>query len=208
MNSTEYKKLRNVVKQRIMGLGMQDSKWYDVIRAINIAEQYHTGLRKDGITPEIYHQYSMAGFALTLLQLFPKVSVEVLVTIFLHDTIEDYPETVDIIQKELPEYYHFVEGMSKEKRNGKMSNDEYYGVLGGNVVLSIVKSIDRTHNLSTALALKEEKINAYIVETREYVLPMIKIAKRYNPEYDCFFEHMKSVINIITTTLENRSKGE
>lgn len=197
MNTTEFKKLRNVVRQQIIGMAIHDSRWYDVISAADFAEQYHTGTRKDGITPEIYHQYSMAGYALTLVTLFQDIAIEVLVTIFLHDTIEDYPETIELVYKNFNKYSDYVNDMSKEKVTGKLENSDYYRVLASNPVLAIVKGIDRTHNLSTVKALGEKKIKEYVTETEFYVLPMLKKAKQTSPQHTMIFENLKSVLNII-----------
>lgn len=201
MNTTEYTKLRNVVRQRLHGMGTMNPAFFDVIRAADLAEQFHTGLRKDGITPEVYHQYSMAGFALTMYPMLGEYAVEVLVTIFLHDTIEDYPETIEVVKKDFPAYYWFVEGMSKEKLSGKLSNEEYYDTLCSHIVLAVCKGIDRTHNLSTVSVLGEKKKAEYIIETKDFVLPVLKRAKGKYPEYNMLMEHLKSVLNIICDCL-------
>lgn len=197
MNTTEFKKLRNVVRQQLAGIAAIDSRWYDVISASNLAEQYHVNTRKDNITPEIYHQYSMAGFALSMLPLLGNVVVEVLVTIFLHDTIEDYPETRETVFTEFSKYAKYVDGMSKVTNNITIPNSEYYETLSSNIVLSIVKGIDRIHNMSTIKHLGTDKTTKYIIETREYVLPMLKLAKLESPRHTMILEHLKSILNII-----------
>lgn len=207
MNTTEFKKLRLVIRNQIIGMALNNSKWNVCIKAANLAEEYHTGYRKDNITPEIYHQYSMVGFFLNLIPMLHNVDedfkISIVVTLFLHDTIEDYKESeVKILNdNDLKVFFNYIENMSKEKDHGKISNVEYYRNLSECIITTICKGIDRIHNLSTIHVLGKEKTKDYITETKDYVLPLIKEGRNNYPEYIFILEHLKSVLNILCEAL-------
>lgn len=58
-----------------------------------------------------------------------------------------------------------------------------------------IKGIDRVHNLTTMLGgFKPQKRVEYIQETQEYVLPMLKQARRNFPDQECVYENLKFII--------------
>ena len=64
--------------------------YVDVLRAITFAEEYHVGVRKDGVTPEFQHQIEIALHATTLKGLSNEDESILLQMIMLHDVVEDY----------------------------------------------------------------------------------------------------------------------
>uniref|UniRef100_UPI0039B655B1 hypothetical protein n=1 Tax=Vibrio vulnificus TaxID=672 RepID=UPI0039B655B1 len=58
--------------------------------------QHHTGLRKDGSTPEIQHQYEICLYLLTILGNSPKAP-EIIAAALLHDLYEDYGVPIETI---------------------------------------------------------------------------------------------------------------
>jgi len=57
------------------------------LKALEYASQFHTGFRKDKITPEFHHQLYIASYVRTLINgiMFPQ---ETLAAAFLHDVCE------------------------------------------------------------------------------------------------------------------------
>ena len=71
-------------------------KYHLAHKALELGMKNHTGLRKDGVTPEFMHQMSQAIYVRSFVDLlmYPE---ETLATIFLHDVVEDcevIPETI------------------------------------------------------------------------------------------------------------------
>jgi (p)ppGpp synthase/HD superfamily hydrolase len=67
----------------------QGRQWFQALEALEFGKSHHTGVRKDGFTPEFDHQISIAHFVRTLAPSleFPEETIS---TVFLHDVREDY----------------------------------------------------------------------------------------------------------------------
>jgi (p)ppGpp synthase/HD superfamily hydrolase len=178
MEKTEYTKLRTKILGIIEGLTLSNSHYFNVRRAIIYAESIHKNTRRDG-TPEFSHQLEMLSIALSLHNsLIDPYSVYM--AIIVHDTIEDYPETQPALQDMFPDAIQFSHRLAKFK---DFSHDEdlYYGYferLAECNVCSVVKLIDRIHNLSTAVGVfSNEKLSEYCNEVEKYFLDMMHTAK-------------------------------
>src|SRR5277367_1472271 len=82
--NTQYEKLRISLRYFLLG-----KEFYKAADALEFAGEYHTGLRKDGVTPEFQHQIEITHYLRTLLPsfLYPE---ETLTAALLHDVTEDY----------------------------------------------------------------------------------------------------------------------
>lgn len=186
----DYQKMRIALRAWLSGKG-----YYTALKVMNYAEGYHTGFRKDG-SPEFSHQISIAMYAKTLTGGLPYEEV-LLCVIFLHDTLEDYDEVryEDLVHKFGVEIADLVKLMSKVTIHGALTTDEYYDNLRTSPITSLVKGFDRVHNLMTMLdAFSPEKQKAYINETMEYVVPMLKNGRRKYPENEHIYENIKFVM--------------
>lgn len=65
MNTTEHQKFRLTMRSIIVGMTMVDKRYAITLAAFDYAEKNHTGLRKDGVTPEFNHQLNIFGFMIT-----------------------------------------------------------------------------------------------------------------------------------------------
>lgn len=212
MNTTGYKKLKSVLMNRLLGMSQIDPRYVVVINAFRFAESVHTGVRKDGVTPEFYHQLSILGRAMNLHALLVD-PLSVYVAILLHDSPEDYPKTIDRISVEFPDHLQNSLDLSKydfkETSLGHVESDAktmtaYMDKLSRSPVLSVAKLMDRLHNLSTMLKVfSPEKIRSYIDDVYDYFLPMLKAAKRNFPEQDAVYELLKSDLNLICSTVSH-----
>lgn len=200
MIKTDFDKLRTKVLGIIEGMAMIDNKYFDLRRAVLFAEKVHCGSRKDG-SKEFSHQLEMLAFALTLHSLLNK-PFEVYISIVLHDLYEDYPQYLEEIRKNFPDAEEFSVRLSKYKdRSGK----EYYSYFNGIAeceVCSVVKAIDRYHNLSTAPGVfSNSKILEYCEEVETYFIPMLRKAKQLHNQR-AVYELMKSILTTQVNTID------
>jgi (p)ppGpp synthase/HD superfamily hydrolase len=168
--------------------------WTNAVKAMDFAERLHTGVRKDG-QPEFSHQVSQANYARTMCDsmLYPEDTICV---IFLHDTVEDYGVT----EKQLTELFgervaKATIRMSKVINGVKIPNDIYYKDMTKCPISSAAKGCDRVHNLMTMVGgFKPEKQVSYLEETMDFVVPMLKEARRIFPEQEPLYENIKFVM--------------
>ena len=179
MQKTEYNKLRTKVLGIIEGLTLSDPKYFDVRRAITYAEQVHCNKRRDG-NPEFSHQLEMLSLALSLHSSLLN-PYGVYMAIILHDTIEDYPEYQQELSLMFPDTVKYSRNLSKftdTESDGDKTYYEYFAQLSKCEVCSVVKIIDRIHNLSTAVGVfSTEKLSEYCDEVDNYFVDMMRSAK-------------------------------
>ena len=113
----------------------------------------------------------------------------VLTVILLHDVCED----CGILPEDLPfseEVRTAVALLTKDKKRfselGKeKALEEYYEKIRTNKTAMIVKCIDRCNNISDmALCFSPEKMRRYILETEEYIIPILDYIKEHYMEYN------------------------
>lgn len=175
------------------------------LRALPYAREKHrTQFRKSG-EPYIVHPLTMACDAMSL----GIKDDNIIATILLHDVCEDCSVSLE----ELPVNdkvrrgvelmtFKVMEGETKE-----IAKRRYYNMLIQSREASITKLIDRCHNVSSmAGTFTPEKLKAYIEETREYVLPLLRQMKdKYPDEANILFilkYHITSVVDAIELTMQ------
>lgn len=173
--------------------------------ALSFAREKHNGQTRKSGDPYIVHPLTMACNALSL----GIKDDNIIATILLHDVCEDCGVSLD----ELPvndKVKRGVELMTFNVMNGEtkeIAKIRYYNMLPESKEAAFTKLIDRCHNVSTmAGTFTKEKLKAYIDETRQYVLPLLrKIKNKYPDESNILFVlkyHMVSVIDAIDLTLK------
>ena len=175
------------------------------LRALTYAREKHSGqMRKSG-DPYIVHPLTMACSALAL----GIRDDTIIATILLHDVCEDCGVAPD----ELPvsdEVKRGVELMTFRVMEGETKETakiRYYNMIIQSKEAAFTKLIDRCHNVSTmAGAFSKEKLMAYIDETREFVLPLLrKVKQKYPDKADILFVlkyHMVSVVDAVDFTMK------
>lgn len=151
-------------------------------------ERYHgSQLRKgENRIPYIIHPLCMAAHVILL-----GIATEDLINIcLLHDVLED----TDAKATELNVSEDSLEVIklltfSNDKRVSKdAAKADYYKAISDNSTAAIVKLFDRCNNISTmASAFNKEKIKEYILETRQYILPLI----------DCVEKEKRDVMRLV-----------
>ncbi len=185
-----YAKKKAALRYRLHGMG-----FFDALKALNLAESVHTGIRKDGVTPAFMHQIEIALYVLTLL---PHLihQERTIIAALLHDT----PEDTSISHSEIREMFGWetyvdVEQLTKEYRGEKKTHEQYFGPLGESCVSSIVKGCDRINNLSTmAGVFSLQKQMNYVDETQQHFFKFLKEARRNYPEQELAYENIKFVL--------------
>ena len=113
----------------------------------------------------------------------------VLTVILLHDVCED----CGVLPEDLPfteEVRTAVRLLTKDKKHfaevGKeKALEEYYEGIRTNKTAMLVKCIDRCNNISDmALSFSPEKMRRYILETEEYIIPILDYIKENYIEYN------------------------
>src|ERR1700761_3517505 len=89
----KFEHLKTVLRRELMGRASINPVWYKTVHALNLAELYHTGLRKDKKTPELMHQIEIALYLLTMEKLMIDAP-RTLAACLLHDLGEDYGHVI------------------------------------------------------------------------------------------------------------------
>ena len=176
----------------------------ETLKGLAFARKQHEGqLRKSG-EPYIVHPLTMACNALSL----GIRDDNVIAAIMLHDVVEDCGVDIselpvnDEIRKTVKLLtFTVMDGETKETAKAR-----YYNMILQDRAATLVKLIDRCHNVSSmAGTFSKEKLKAYIEETRQYVLPLQKKAKLlYADDSDVLFAlkyHITSVVDSIDATI-------
>ncbi|MDF2880166.1 MAG: DNA-binding helix-turn-helix protein [Clostridiaceae bacterium] len=192
-------KLYTYNKGFAMGAGMTET-----LKALSYARDKHKDQkRKDG-TPYFIHPLTMASYAVSM----GIKDDSIIAMIMLHDVAEDcntpisdFPVNDDIKLGVKKLTFEVLDGETKEE-----AKKRYYNSMLDDKRVIIVKCIDRCHNVSSmAGVFSNEKLQSYIDETYEYILPLIRKAKDKYPEYSNLYFLLKysicSVIDSIQATL-------
>lgn len=204
---TQFEKKLLTLRQQLIG-----ARYFNALAALEFAMKYHTGTRKDGVTPEFQHQVEIALYALTLPDL--RHREEIIATIMLHDTREDYHITAhEIIQlfdnsEFATQVSRAVENMTKEWRGIKKNEKELFSLMGDDPIASVAKGCDRIHNInSMPKVFTKEKQQIYVNEVKELFLPMLKKArKNFAYQHSAYMNIqfvLQTQIDLIEHSLEN-----
>ena len=180
------------------------------LKALSFAREKHEGQMRKGGEPYIIHPLTMACNALSI----GIKEDNIIATILLHDVCEDCGISLeelpvnDIVRRGVELMtFRVMEGETKE-----IARNRYYNELLENREASITKLIDRCHNVSCmAGAFSKEKLKAYIEETRQYILPLLrKVKQKYPEEANALFVlkyHIVSVVDSIDATIQIYEKN-
>jgi (p)ppGpp synthase/HD superfamily hydrolase len=169
--------------------------YHTALAALEFATKFHTGTRKDGTTPEFDHQVTIALYIRTLVDLldYPE---ETLAAVFLHDVCEDHDVGFDEIEVQFGRRIRdAVIRLTKVHRGVKVPPEVYFDKIATDPIASVVKGADRMHNMQTMNAVfSEAKQTSYIQETLDYILPMLKKARRSFTKQEPVYENVKLVL--------------
>ena len=193
----KYEHLKTVLRRELMGRASIVPAWFIAVKALNLGEKYHTGLRKDGKTPEFMHQVEIALYLLGMEKLMIDAP-RTIAAALLHDLGEDYSHVIsfeEIGAKTSVIVADDCRLLAKEYRGEKKEPRDYFLPLAENFVVSIVKGADRIHNLRTmAGVFVLEKQIKYCDETEEWFFDFLKDARRNFPEQEPIYENIKFIL--------------
>jgi len=186
----EYLKMRISLKYWLLG-----KEYFQAVTALSLAAKYHAGTRKDMITPEFEHQIAIGCYARTLSKSMLRPE-ETFTVAFLHDIVEDYHVPVKDIEAQFSKDAADAVWLVTKKFKGLVKDPvEYYDEISGSPSASIIKGIDRFHNMQTIHEVfTKEKQALYIQETEDLVLPMLKKARKNFPAQECAYENIKHAL--------------
>ena len=179
-------------------------KLYETKRALAFAKNKHDGqYRKEGHSneriPYIYHPLLLTCHALAL----GMEEDNLLAACLLHDVCEDCGVEAD----DLPfddEVKDAVRLVTKPKDYNGSEEDRkaYYDGIAGNRIAMIVKILDRCNNVSSmATSFSDNRMAEYIMETHQYIHPLIEKVRDEYPQYSnqmfLIRYHMNSVLEAL-----------
>ena len=179
-----------------MGVLLNQHRYLKALKAMSHIEALEAGeFRKDGKTPKLHHQLSVARLTFTLVPhlLHPD---ETLAVCFLHDIMEDYGTDTS----ELTHTYGSLTASAIWKLTKKYGTvvkpyEEYFTELALCPIGSVVKLADRAHNIQTMQGVfGSAKQRTYVEEVSTWFFPLIREARRRHPsQYDAY-ENLKILL--------------
>lgn len=170
--------------------------WNNTLQALTFARQQHKDqVRKASGEPYIIHPLTMACQAICI----GIDNDDIIAACLLHDVVEDCGvKTQDLPVENVVQ--SIVELLTHVKSDPL---DVYYRRIAEHPETSLVKLLDRCNNISTmGGAFSMEKIQSYIKETRDYVLPLIRITKEFAPQFSNALFVLKYHITSIIDSME------
>lgn len=164
----KFEKDKAALKFYCLGKGYSET-----LKVMAFAAKFHTGYRKDNITPEFHHQVRIA---FSIINLRGIVNEERCLSLALaHDTAEDYNVSfAELAEKFGTSFAREVILLDKNQHGTEklcmlaISNDEN---------CSIVKGADNIDNVQSMHgAFTPAKISSYMARTEDKILPMLKQA--------------------------------
>ena len=174
-------------------------------KALPFTREKHEGQLRKGPEgqrePYITHPLQMAAHAIAL----GLREDNLLAAILLHDVCED----CGVEPEELPVNAAVQEAVRLVTRVDGESKEKYYGQIRENRIATLVKLIDRCHNVSQmSLAFSQEKLWKYIHETQGYILPLLSEARKKWPKYGTQYFLLEYQISSILQTVKSLLERE
>ncbi len=200
MSAERYDKLFLSLRYFLIG-----RRYNTALKAFDLARRYHTGKRKDNITPELQHQVEIALYVITLKDVMDEEMT--IAASMLHDLKEDYPVRDGEITAITGSSY--LEDVCNTLNKKGKDYDLYFSEIAKSPTTSIVKGADRIHNINSMGGVwSAEKQQSYVDEVKKYFLPMLKTSRSLFPEQlHAYFniEYMlKSQVRLVENGLENK----
>lgn len=203
MRTWNYEKTKGSLRGWLEG-----RKYYDALAALDLGLQYHTGERRDGM-PEYSHQVSQATFLRSIADLltYPE---DTIVACLLHDLPEDHGMALlkVVYEKFSLRAATAVERLTNKEVSGiKKPKALYAKAQALDPCASIEKGVDRLHNHQTMAGAPEHFTDAkqidYITETRVYILPMLKIARKEFPQQVAAYQIVRTALILQIELIED-----
>lgn len=164
-------------------------------KANDFATKAHDGqIRKSSGEPYVMHPTAVFDF----LQKLGVKDRNVLVSSYLHDTIEDSPTTFNILKKEFnKDVARIVKGLSSSiKGIQALGKPQYLAkkMISMDAEVLTIKLADRWHNLQDMMSMPKDKAQKYMDQT-SFILQELTAKKKLNKTH-------KKIIKSIEQTLK------
>jgi (p)ppGpp synthase/HD superfamily hydrolase len=199
----KYSKLGVQLKGYLKGKG-----FHKALEAFDFAKEYHTGMRKNGYTPEFQHQIEICLFIITLKEVRDEENT--LIAALLHDVREDYDVSHDVIEQKFGKVAaDAVEKLTKVFKGIKKDTQDYFDKVAECPIASIVKLADRINNVSSMVGVFTiKKQEDYLFEIKEYFLPLIKKVRGRFPDQSLSYYGMGTFLKNMSHTVEAVLRAE
>lgn len=198
--ATQFEKLFISLRYYLISAAKSNKAYIPTLNMLEFAKDIHVGTRKDGFTPEFQHQLEIAHFIRTLSSELRNPALVIGLCLG-HDVLEDYSNKGPFVTHEQivavsgQEMADEILTISKEYKGVKLSTEEYFSNLSKTPHGSIAKGGDRIHNQgSMATVFTNHKQLSYIDETENFILPMLKVARRTFFDQEAAYENIKFVL--------------
>lgn len=174
---------------------LQGAGFFQALEAMEFAQRYHTGFRKDGVTPEFDHQISIAHYVRTMRSQLMHAE-DTISVVFLHDVREDYGVSDEEIRERFGDRVaRAVDAMTKTFRGEVRSEQLVFAQIAADAIASVAKGADRIHNLNSMVGVfSKDKQLSYVEEAETLFLPMLKTARRLHVRQEGVYENIKHMI--------------
>lgn len=215
-NVAAFKRATAAMRYRLIGLAQGNKEWFRALKALEYNLAYHTGWRKDKVTPAAMHQITIANHCLTFIDTLID-PIRTVIAALTHDTPEDTPVSHAEIRDNFgPESEEDVELLTKKYRGVSKDPDSYHLGWANNFVTSVVKPVDRTDNISSmcdVFALMKQidycdETDYHFLGNKTVELRGMKLARRKFPEQEAIYENLKlGLIRAMRPYKINNAKG-
>lgn len=153
----------------------------NTMSALYFARDCHAEQKRKSGEPYIVHPLSMVCHAISM----GLNDDRLFASLILHDVVEDCGIRVEClpVDEETKNVVSLVTFTLKNHESKEDAKKRYYSDIAKSKIASLVKLIDRCHNVSTmASVFTPEKIKEYADETEQFVLPLIRVLKDDYPD--------------------------
>jgi len=196
--TTSLDKLRKVVRYHLQGAASVDAQYNVALDAFNYMEKMTDGkFRADGKTPEFIHPLSVTALLMTLQSSLMRPA-DTFAAALLHDGAEDLGISIEYIRDRFGRgVAHPVMRVSKVIGGVKtLSLPQHFLDMGDCPVATVLKGADRGINQSTMDEpfFPPQKQLRQAAETEQFILPMLKDARRAFPAQSAAYENLKFLL--------------
>jgi len=196
MIGDNYQELLISTYNWLIDISKNDAQYLVALKAFEYAKNIHTGLRKDGKTPEFLHQIEIANYIRAVYQeiLYPG---DTLAVAFLHDIVEDYNVPFKEIETIFGyQIFNAVKLLTRKQEKKKNDTEHYFTEIVNCPIASLIKGYDRINNQKTICSVfKKEKQKSYIEETKTYIIPMLQRACFLHTKQNHIYEDINFILN-------------
>lgn len=184
MSQQRFEKDRTALKHYLIGRGYNRA-----LKALAFADQYHVGMRKDKVTPEMHHQIRIMFTIITLRDVAHEELCLALAAV--HDTDEDYNVGHRALSLNIDA--EVADKASILNKKHYTTEELYMSACEADEDCSIVKGADNIDNIQSMHgAFTPDKIVTYMTRTEHSVLPMLKRAAQRHPHQHFAYASMRS----------------